>query len=157
VADWPGIGWLARATGTVFIRRNPREAHEHVATFQRRLSLGHRLLFFPEGTSTDGRRILPFKTTLFAAFLDPDLRHTLAIQPVSVTYMPPEGADPRFYGWYAAMDFGSHLARVLAERRHGSVRLVYHPPIHVADIHDRKHLARAAEAAVRSGFAATPE
>jgi 1-acyl-sn-glycerol-3-phosphate acyltransferase len=153
VADWPGIGWLARATGTVFIRRNPREAHEHVDTFRRRLAAGHRLVFFPEGTSTDGRRILPFKTTLFAAFLDPDLRATLMIQPVSVTYVAPSGKDPRFLGWWGAMDFAPHLARVLAARRPGEVQLVYHPGLAAADFNNRKQLAGAAETAVRSGFA----
>ena len=152
VAGWPGIGWLARATGTVFLRRNPREAHEHVEVFRRRLAVGHRLVFFPEGTSTDGRRMLPFKTTLFAAFLDPDLRATLAIQPVSVTYRAPEGEDPRFHGWWGGMDFAPHLARVLAARRPGAVRLVYHPPLAVADFADRKRLAAAAEGAVRAGF-----
>jgi len=154
VADWPGIGWLARATGTVFIRRNPREAHEHVDVFRKRLAVGHRLLFFPEGTSTDGRRILPFKTTLFAAFLDPDLKDSLSIQPVTVNFRAPEGEDPRFYGWFGDMDFGPHLARVLAARRPGSVELVWHPPLRVADYSDRKRLARDAEALVRESFAA---
>lgn len=152
VANWPGIGWLARATGTVFIRRNPREAHEHVEIFRQRLAAGHRLVFFPEGTSTDGRRILSFKTTLFAAFLDPDLKPDLTIQPVSVTYLAPQGEDPRFHGWWGAMDFGPHLARVLAARDPGEVRLVYHPGLAAADFDDRKRLAAAAEKAVRAGF-----
>ena len=69
VRDWPGIGWLARATGTVFIARKSREAGVQARLFETRMAAGHRLLFFPEGTSTDGRRVLPFKTTLFAAFL----------------------------------------------------------------------------------------
>jgi 1-acyl-sn-glycerol-3-phosphate acyltransferase len=152
VEGWPGIGWLARATGTVFIRRNPREAHEHVEVFQRRLAAGHRLVFFPEGTSTDGRRVLPFKTTLFEAFLDPDLRPILTIQPVSVIYHAPLGEDPRFHGWWGAMDFAPHLARVLAAGRPGSVRVVYHPALRAADFTDRKRLARTAEAAVRGGY-----
>lgn len=152
VARWPGIGWLPRATGTVFIRRNPREAHEHVAVFRQRLAAGHRLLFFPEGTSTDGQRVLPFKTTLFAAFLDPDLRGTLAVQPVSVTYVAPRDEDPRFLAWWGEMDFAPHLMAVLAARRAGQVRLVYHEPLRVADFAERKSLARAAEEAVRAGF-----
>jgi 1-acyl-sn-glycerol-3-phosphate acyltransferase len=152
VAGWPGIGWLARATGTVFIRRNPREAHDHVAVFQRRLAAGHRLVFFPEGTSTDGRGVLPFKTTLFEAFLDPDLKAGLTIQPVSVTYLAPPGGDPRFHGWWGSMDFGPHLARILAAPDPGAVRLVYHAGLTVAGFTDRKSLARAAEAAVRAGF-----
>ena len=52
VAGWPGIGWLARATGTVFIRRERREASSQIKIFRNRLAVGHKLLFFPEGTST---------------------------------------------------------------------------------------------------------
>ena len=48
VANWPGIGWLARATGTVFIKRDAREARNQTVLFQQRLMAGHKLLFFPE-------------------------------------------------------------------------------------------------------------
>lgn len=152
VAGWPGIGWLARATGTVFIRRDRREAAEHKSMLESRLQDGHRLLLFPEGTSSDGLRVLPFKTTLFQAFLSPDLREILQVQPVSVTYSVPQGADPRALGWWGNMDFGSHLLQVLAMPRAGQVRLVFHPPLRVADLPDRKALALACEQAVRAGF-----
>ena len=156
VADWPGIGWLARATGTVFIRRDRREATQQKLLFEARLAAGHRLLFFPEGTSSDTQRVLPFKSTLFAAFFVPHLRDSLHIQPVSVTYHAPQGADPRFYGWWGDMEFAGHLLRTLASRRQGRVDLVFHPPIAVADMPDRKALTLAAEGAVRAGFAARP-
>lgn len=149
VADWPGIGWLAKATGTLFILRDRREAAAQVETFRRRLALGHRLLFFPEGTSSDSRRILPFKTTLFAAFFDQKLRETMRIQPVSVVYHAPRGKDPRFYGWWGDMDLGPHLLAVLAARPQGWVELVYHAPVNVADFADRKTLAAHLETAVR--------
>ena len=68
VARWPGIGGLARATGTVFIERNPARAREQTELFEARLLAGHKLLFFPEGTSTDGMLVLPFKTTLLQSF-----------------------------------------------------------------------------------------
>ncbi|WIV52080.1 lysophospholipid acyltransferase family protein [Marivivens sp. LCG002] len=152
VAKWPGIGWLARATGTVFIRRDPREAAKHIQIFKERLTAGHKLLFFPEGTSTDGRRVLPFKPTLFAAFFDEALRDTLAIQPVSVIYRAAEGEDPRQYGWWGDMDFGTHLLETLSAAKQGSVTLVYHAPVNVADYKDRKVLARDLETAVRSSL-----
>ena len=153
VAAWPGIGWLARATGTVFIRRNPRKAREHVETFRARLAVGHRLLFFPEGTSTDGQRVLPFKPTLFAAFFDDALRESLMIQPVTVVYSTPQGVDPRFYGWWGDMGFGPHLLAVLARSGQGAVTVSYHPPVQVSDYPDRKVLARVLEQAVSTGFA----
>lgn len=157
VAKWPGIGWLARATGTVFITRDPREAAEQKKVFENRLHAGHKLLFFPEGTSTDGRRVLPFKPTLFAAFFAPELRDDMHIQPVSVIYHAPEGADPAWYGWWGAMDFAPHLVQLLAARRHGRVEIVYHDPLAVAAFANRKALAKAAGALVRKGVAERAE
>lgn len=152
VAGWPGIGWLARATGTVFITRNARDARTQKAMFEDRLHAGHKLLFFPEGTSTDGLRVLPFKPTLFAAFFTHPLHDEMWLQPVTVIYRAPSGADPRFYGWWGDMEFGAHLLQILGARRQGSVELVYHPGIRVADYPDRKALATACELQVRSGL-----
>jgi len=149
VAGWPGIGWLARATGTVFIERDPKRAREHKEVFEGRLLAGHKLLFFPEGTSTDGLTVLPFKTTLFAAFFSHDLRPHMAIQPVTLLYHAPEGARADFYGWWGDMDFGSHLVKVLGRRRQGRVELVYHAPVRVSDFHDRKALAAHVERVIR--------
>lgn len=148
VARWPGIGWLAKATGTVFINRDRREAATQKAVFEERLGAGHKLLFFPEGTSTDGLRVLPFKPTLFAAFFSETLRDFLWVQPVTVVYHAPEGADPRFYGWWGDMDFGSHLLAVLAQGRQGRVEVFWHDPVRVADFSDRKVLAKVTEKAV---------
>lgn len=152
VAAWPGIGWLARATGTVFISRASREAAAQKRLFEERLRAGHRLAFFPEGTSTDGQRVLSFKSTLFAAFFHQDLHHTLRIQPVSVTYHPPRGQDPRFYAWWGDMAFGPHVLKILATGRQGRVDVVFHPPVAVADFPDRKALAAQCENTVRHGL-----
>lgn len=154
VSGWPGIGFLARATGTLFIARDPRAAKEQTALFEERLLAGQRLLFFPEGTSTDGLRVLPFKSTLFAAFFKPPLKETLSVQPVSVIYHAPDGQDARTYGWWGDMSFGSHLLVMLALPKHGRVEVVYHPPLVLAEANDRKSLALDAEMAVRDGHLA---
>ncbi len=153
VSAWPFVGWLARATGTVFIRRDPREAKAQQAVFEDRIRAGHHMLFFPEGTSTDGLQVLPFKPTLFAAFYTHGLDKVMQIQPVSLVYTAPKGEDPRYYGWWRDMDFASHLAKVLAAPRQGQVEVVFHPPLDVADYPSRKELAAACEAAVRRGVA----
>lgn len=147
VRDWLGIGWLARATGTVFIERRTREAGTHRDMIAERLAVGHKLLFFPEGTSTDGRRVLPFRSTLFDAFFKAGV-DDLTIQPVTVVYHAPQGEDPRFYGWWGDMDFGSHLLKVLAAPRQGSVEVTYHPPLQVAEFANRKELAQRAHGVV---------
>lgn len=152
VAGWPGIGPLARATGTLFIRRESRgEAAQQARAVAERLGNGETLAFFPEGTSTDGRRVLPFKPALFAGLLAPGLADELAVQPVTLSWEAPEGEDPRFYAWWGGMEFGPHALAVLAARRPGRVRITYHPPIPVPG-RDRKSLAAEAEAAVRSAL-----
>lgn len=150
VAGWAGIGWLARATGTVFITRKPGEAKKQQELFEARLKAGHRLLFFPEGTSTDALRVLPFKSTLFAAFFAPALVRSMHIQPVTVVYHAPEGQDPRHYGWWGDMDFASHLIQTLATRRQGRVEVIFHPEVPVDAFPDRKTLAQHCERVIRA-------
>lgn len=157
VADWPGIGWLARATGTVFIQRDPRDVKNQIAVFEERLQHGHRLLFFPEGTSTDTLRVLPFKPTLFAPFFSDRIVHDMHIQPVTVIYHAPEGADPRFYGWWGDMGFAEHLLKVLAQRGQGRVELVYHAPVRVDAFPNRKSLSSHLESQVRSAHSTSIE
>ena len=151
VARWPGIGVLAKATGTVFIERNPRKAKAQKELFEARLKAGHKLLFFPEGTSTDGLRVLRFKSTLFAAFFAPELREILWVQPVSVNYFAPDGEEERFYGWWGEMAFFPHLIKTLAVRKAGRVEVIYHAPQRVEQAESRKSMAQACETAVRSG------
>ena len=152
VSGWAGIGWLARATGTVFIARRSTEAKRQQALFEARLKAGHKLLFFPEGTSTDGLRVLPFKSTLFAAFFADGLAEVLHVQPVSVVYTAPKGQDGRFYGWWGDMDFAPHLLKLLATPRQGRVEITFHAPVAVADFASRKELAVYCEEKVRSAF-----
>lgn len=154
VASWPGIGWLARATGTVFIERDPRRAREQTLLLEERLKAGHKLLFFPEGTSTDGLRVLRFKTTLFQSFFSDHLRDFMQVQPVAVIYHPPAGEPPRFYGWWGDMAFGPHLLKVLAAPRQGRVELIFLPPVRVRDFAGRKALAAHCERAIRAAHAA---
>lgn len=151
VAGWAGIGWLARATGTVFVKRDRREAQNQIKLFQERLAADQKILFFPEGTSTDGLQVLPFKPTLFAAFFAPELAH-ISLQAVTVRYQSGKGHDPRFYGWWGDMDFAPHLLSTLAASPQGEVTVVYHPPLKIDDFTDRKVLAKQLEDQTRSGL-----
>jgi lyso-ornithine lipid O-acyltransferase len=150
VAGWPGIGWLARATGTVFIARKGTEAKRQKEVFESRLQAGHRLLFFPEGTSTDAVRVLPFKSTLFEAFFSPGLVRVMHIQPVTVVFHAPDGEDPRHYGWWGDMDFASHLLKTLATGRQGRVEVTFHPEVPVDAFENRKVLAQHCERVIRT-------
>lgn len=152
VASWPLIGLIARSTGAVFIRRKASDAAIQKNVFLGRISNGDRLLFFPEGTSTDGRRVLPFRSSLFAAFFMPELASSMWVQPVSVSYFSPDEKRADYYGWWGDMDFAPHFLMVLAQWHQGRVHIVFHDPLRVGDFKNRKLLAAASEAAVRAGM-----
>lgn len=152
VAKWPVVGILARQIDPVFINRLRSEAKAHEQQLLDRLHKGQRLCFFPEGTSTDGLRVIPFKSTLFNAFLTPELKAELWVQPVSIIYHPPKGLPPEFYGWWGDMPLGSHALSVLSMSYGGEVEVAFHAPLKAADFDDRKVFALACEDAVRRGF-----
>ncbi len=150
VSGWFGIGWLARATGTLFINRRGVEAKVQQAMLEDRLRQNHRLLFFPEGTSNDAVHVLPFKSSLFQAFFAPGLEHAIRIQPVTAIYRAPADQDPRFYGWWGEMAFAGHLKRMLMAKRHGRVEVIFHPAVPVDGFEDRKALAAYCENVIRT-------
>lgn len=154
VAGWPVIGAVGRAIGTMFIERRPVEAGRQTEALHRRLARGDRLAIFPEGTSSEGGRVLPFKSSLFGVFFAPDLRADIEVQPVTLAYRPRTGLPAGFYAWWGDMDFGSHLIAVLQRSSGGVVEATFHPALRAAGFTDRKPLAAAAEAAVRAGLPA---
>ncbi len=152
VHGWAGIGWLARGTGTLFVERRREAAKVQERAVAERLGAGHKLMIFPEGTSTDGMQVLPFKSTILAAFFTPGLPDDLSVQPVSLRYHAPDGREPRFYGWWGDRGIVPSLLEVLAQAPQGRVSVTWHEPVPEAE-HDRKTLARMAEAQVRAGVA----
>ncbi len=150
VSDWPAIGFLARITGTMFITRKSTEAKRQQEMMEERLRAGHRLLFFPEGTSTDTLHVLPFKTPLFQAFYTHGMDRVLHIQPVTVVYHAPPGRDARYYGWWADMSFAAHFLQVLATPRQGRIEVIFHPEVPVDGFPGRKELAAYCERVIRT-------
>lgn len=151
VRGWPGINILTAVTNTHFVVRDRKHARTQAEEFAARVRAGHRLLFFPEGTSTDGRRVLPFKPTLFQGFLAPEMPDDLAIQPLTAIYRAPDGADARFYGWWGDMALADHLLAVLSAPRQGQVEIILHPPLPVAG-ESRKTLSAKAHSTVKQGL-----
>lgn len=155
VAGWPVIGWLARITGTLFIERKPTEAKKQQAQLAARIAGGDKLCVFPEATSSDGLRVLPFKSTLFGVFHTEELKDLVWVQPVTVTYFTPKGKDKRFYGWWGDMDFAAHAKVIVGLSMGGRVRVTFHEPLKAADYSNRKELAKAADLIVRDGLKQT--
>lgn len=111
VSRWPLIGPLAGAAGTLFLRRgSARAAARAVDQAVARLAGGDSICVFPEGTSTSGSSVLPFKASLFEAAALVGCE----VQPVVVSYPRPYGGLP-VAPFIGDDDFFSHLVRVLAE------------------------------------------
>lgn len=159
VAGWPVFGPLARMIGTVFVSRDPRAAHGELDELRRRLDRRESLVMFPEGTSSDGHRVLPFRSTFFAAF-ERDREGAVAsrIQPVSIAYTryrdgrPLTGDLTRLYAWYGDMTLVGHLLTVFGLRG-ARVVVAFHAPADPQDFASRKQLAGHCQAEVARGVA----
>ena len=152
LGGWPLIGSFLRKSGTILAYRDhPIKSAQTASEIESLLRDGLTVVLFPEGTSTDGLQVLPFKSTLFQAFFAAELKDAIAVQPVTVVYHAPHGAERRFYGWWGEMTFGAHLLKTLAPARQGRVQVIYHPPLKVSDFPSRKALAQACEKVVRDG------
>lgn len=149
VRDWPLIGAIGRTIGTIFIKRQAVEARRQGAMLKARLVDGNRLVLFPEGTSTNGQQVLRFKSSLFEAFLLPEVKETLRIQPVTVFYRVSDDLPKTFYGWWGGAGLGRSLCDVLARSQKGEIITVFHRPLRAGDLPDRKTLALAAEEIIR--------
>jgi len=143
VAGWPVFGLLAKLAGTVFVSRDRRQVAAQHAELERRLAAGGALFLFPEGTSSDGRQVLPFNSSLMGIA---GAGSTL-VQPVTVAYLDPR-AD---YAWYADMTLLPHLGRILGLPG-VTLRLLFHPPVDGAGFALRKELARQTQAVVADGL-----
>ncbi len=152
VQGWPLFGFLARISRTVFIdRRVSRVAHERLA-IAARLALGDSIFLFPEGSSSDGTGVLPFRPGLLsAALMDEELDVT--IQPVSIVYGPAlSGRDRDCYTWYGDMDLAPHLWRVFGLAEKIVVAVNFHSTRLSGAFADRRDLARWAEQTVAEGM-----
>jgi 1-acyl-sn-glycerol-3-phosphate acyltransferase len=118
VRSWPIVGQWNILCGTVFINRQRKdEVGSLVNEMTRKLKHEANILLFPEGTSTNGEKLLPFQTVPLAA----PLRSRSIIVPVTVTYKsiddkPVTVANRDLIYWYGDMDFVSHLWKLLALR-----------------------------------------
>lgn len=158
VAGWPVIGTIARLGRTVFVTRQRVSTGRERDVMRQVLDAGDNLILFPEGTSSDGSRVLPFRTSFFAlaeARLADDAKRLPLIQPVSVVYDRldglPMGRSVRpVFAWYGDMDIATHFWRL---GQHVGLRatVLLHAPLDPADFPDRKSLSQAVWRTVADG------
>jgi 1-acyl-sn-glycerol-3-phosphate acyltransferase len=157
VSTWPVFGLLARLQRSVFIDRTRRSATVAAnRAIGERLADGDRVVLFAEGTSSDGNRVLPFRSSLIAAVeitAGKTAPSDIAIQPAAIAYTAGNGVPlgrrhrPRV-AWYGDLDLLPHLAAII---RRGAIDVTVSAgePIRADTVVDRKATARELEAQVR--------
>lgn len=149
VSGWPVFGFLARLCGTVFIQRRAGRSGHQRDLLKTLLASGESLVLFAEGTSSDGRTVQPFKSSLFGALEAKALRERVDVQPVTIGYETPT------YAWYGDMTLMPHLWRLLGLRG-GRVYIRWHDVVQADQWTDRKDLARQLQRIVTDGLLDLP-
>jgi len=160
VANWPILGPLSRFQNTLFIERKAGRTRSQLDLLKQHLIKGNSLTLFPEGTSTNGTHVEPFKSSLFeAANLSTDDNEDtpvkVAIQPITVAYTHYNNEkihdqDVRDnYAWYAKMPFATHFFNLFTLKK-VSVKIHYHPVCYLEDFESRKHCADYCQTVVAS-------
>lgn len=137
IARWPLFGLLAKLQRSVFIERRASHSRRHRDEIGARLDRGDALVIFPEGTTSDGNRVMPFKSALFAVAERTARGGPLTVQPISIAYVRldgmPIGREWRPYcSWYGAMELPGHLWRVLGLGRI-TIEVRFHPLLDIAE------------------------
>jgi lyso-ornithine lipid O-acyltransferase len=162
VGTWPLIGFFARLQRSVFVDRTRRGATGHQAdTIGRRLADGDVIMLFPEGTTSDGNQVLPFRSALFGAArtaLDEAGVEAVMVQPVAIAYthmlgLPLGRSGRSVVSWVGDQDLAPHARELLAASDF-DVTIVFGEPIRFDRAADRKKVSLEAEMAVRRLLAA---
>lgn len=158
VQAWPLFGFLAKISGTVFVSRRSANLRGEQAAIRERLAEGDSVFLFPEGSSSNGAGVLPFRPGLLAAAFDPDA-NPVPVQPVSIVYGPQTAERPGLtraerdnYAWYGAMEMLPHLWRLFGTPGKLSVAVHYHPPRLSNEFESARDLAQWAERTVAQGI-----
>lgn len=150
VGQWPVVGWLSNLRQTVYVSRKRGTTGGEADAMRERLATGQNLILFPEGTSNDGSRTLPFRSSFLSVA---DKAET--IQPISIVYdrvggLPACRRDRPIFAWYGDMDIGRHFWRLM--RRPGTrATVLAHEAAASSDFANRKVMTAAVQQVVADG------
>ena len=152
VGQWPIAGTIATLGRTIFVSRTRGATGKEAEEIRERLTSGGSIILFPEGTSNDGTRVLPFRSSFLAVASDAQ-----QVQPVSLVYdrlggLPACRRDRPLFAWYGDMDIASHFWRI-ARRSGARATVLLHHPADPKAFPDRKVLTAAASDVVAEGAA----
>jgi lyso-ornithine lipid O-acyltransferase len=155
VARWPVISWVAKLGRTIFVSRSRGTVVNEQRELERRLAAGDNIILFPEGTTSDGNRVLPFASTFLTLAFCPAAP---AVQPVTIVYdrldgLPVTDEERLEIAWYADMELAPHFLR-LARRRSFRATILFGGPVPQGLCANRKTLSAALEREIAGTAAA---
>jgi lyso-ornithine lipid O-acyltransferase len=114
VDSWPVFGWLARNAGTIFVSRDqPAQVPSQLRKMEEPLAQGHPVILFPEGTSSDGNRVLPFRSSL----LESAVRSGLPVTPAALSYdLHGDGVAGDEVAYWGDHTLVPHLVNLLSKK-----------------------------------------
>ena len=145
VRKWPIIGWFATLGGTVYVDRKAfRGAINAAKQIAQALSQGISVQIFPEGTSTNGDHVLPFKPSLFGAAVASHVKILpITIRYVAINDVPFEPRTRDYVCWYGDMSFAGHFWNMLGQKSI-TVSVAANPVIPPEHYPDSKQIAELA-------------
>lgn len=157
VETWPLFGRLSKLQKTLFIKRSRDGLSEASAKIANHLHQNHSLTIFPEGTSSSGRSVLPFKSSLFDVFFNQSIKEQVLIQPFTIKLLEVDGKPPKeqedydLYAWHGDMELPPHLWNFACSRG-AVIELVFHEPFQITSQDDRKTLCQKSHKLVSKGL-----
>ncbi len=155
IKSWPLFGFLTNLTNPVYIERRPSKSVEQKQMIRDELAKGDNILLFAEGTTSDGRSVLPFKSSLFSVLEPEEGKASAPVQLMALTYArvhgPVKEGEPEqdLVAWYGDAAMIPHMARLLTCKRI-EVVLHYFPLMTLDDFDSRKEMASHCEELVRA-------
>lgn len=156
VKNWPFIGSITKHFDVVYVDRTPAKAKDTQKELQRVLNEGQAICVFAEATTSDGRNMKPFRSSLFSLAEQWEGQAPLPVQPVSLVYLsvddePMNDDNWGRVGWFGDAAFFEHFWQFLRNNV-VKVKIIYHDPIAMQQDETRKELCARTEAIVRSAI-----
>ena len=113
IKNWPIFGYLVKKSGTIFIDRTTRKDAARIVTVATdALNIGDNIGFFPEGATTDGTHLLPFKSSILQAAINANA----TICPVAIRYLNTDGSINKAIAYAGSMTLGESMMSVLKQK-----------------------------------------
>ena len=142
VGGWFIFGHLAKVAGTIFIERNPAKILVQLDALGEVLKSDNLVILFPEGTSSDGQRVLPFNSGLLGAVYrgQGGKKYSTKVQPLTIYYSTRNYLDKDFFAWYHSRTLASHIFKVLGTRHRSKIYMTFGNKARSENFSNRKEL-----------------